>query len=65
MNDDKTINQLLQEFDEKIAWFHGGDFSLDLAEAHFTELKKIADQLEKQLQEMKNKVEIMAKDFSE
>ena len=60
-----TIEQILQQLDEKMAWFHGEDFRLEEAKERFVELKRLADQAETMLNEMKNEIEVISQDFSE
>lgn len=65
MKKDMTIEQILQQLDEKMAWFHGEDFRLEEAKERFVELKRLADQAETMLNEMKNEIEVISQDFSE
>ena len=65
MKKDMTIEQILQQLDEKMAWFHGEDFRLEEAKERFVELKRLADQAETVLNEMKNEIEVISQDFSE
>ena len=65
MKKDMTIEQILQQVDEKMAWFHGEDFRLEEAKERFVELKRLADQAETMLNEMKNEIEVISQDFSE
>lgn len=39
MKNDVSIEKILQELDEKMAWFHGDDFRLEEAKERFAELK--------------------------
>ena len=65
MKKDLTVEQILQQLDEKMAWFHGEDFRLEEAKERFVELKRLADQAETMLNEMKNEIEVISQDFSE
>ena len=65
MKKDMTIEQILQQLDEKMAWFHGEDFRLEEAKERFVELKRLADRAETMLNEMKNEIEVISQDFSE
>ncbi len=65
MKKDKTVEQMLAELDEKMNWFHSDDFKLEEASARFSEVTKLADDIETILTEMKNKIEVLAKDFTE
>jgi exonuclease VII small subunit len=61
----KPINKQLAELKAKIDWFYGEDFNLDDAIARYEEVVKLSQQLDKQLGELKNKVEVLSRDFSQ
>lgn len=63
MTNDKTIEQLMAEIDERVAWFQGDDFVLDEAKERFLEVKQLAERIEKALTEMKNEIEMLEKDL--
>lgn len=63
MTNDKTIEQLTAELDERMAWFHGDEFTLSGAKEKFLEVKQLAVQIEKVLTEMKNEIEMLEKDL--
>mgnify|MGYP000905005719 FL=1 len=63
MTNDKTIEQLMAEIDERVAWFQGDDFILDEAKERFLEVKQLAERIEKALTEMKNEIEMLEKDL--
>ena len=65
MKKDMTIEQILQQVEEKMAWFHSEDCRLEEAKERFVELKRLADQAETMLNEMKNEIEVISQDFSE
>lgn len=65
MKNDVSIEQLLQELDEKMAWFHGDDFRLEEAKERFAELKKLAERAETALEMMQHDIEVLTQDFSE
>lgn len=64
MNDEMTIEQLLAAIEEKVAWFHSDEFTLDAAKDKFTEVKALAEEAQSRLMKMQNEVEVLAKDFS-
>lgn len=63
MTNDKTIEQLMAEIDERVAWFQSDDFVLDEAKERFLEVKRLAERIEKALTEMKNEIEMLEKDL--
>ena len=60
MNNEMTIEDMLQELHEKIAWFHSDEFTLEDAARRFAEVQKLAAQIEERLLKMKNEVEMVA-----
>ena len=65
MKNDVSIEKLLQELDEKMAWFHGDDFRLEEAKERFAELKKLAERAKTALETMQHDIEVLTQDFSE
>ena len=65
MKNDVSIEKILQELDEKMAWFHGDDFRLEEAKERFAELKKLAERAETALEMMQHDIEVLTQDFSE
>ena len=60
----KSINQKIDELDKNLEWFYSDDFNLDVAVEKFEETLKMAKDVDKDLTKMKNKIEILAEDFS-
>ncbi len=65
MKNDVSIEEMLSELDAKMTWFHGEDFRLEEAKEQFAEVKALAEQVEKALEDMQNEIEVLAQDFSE
>lgn len=65
MKDDLTINQMMAQLDQQIAWFNSEEFQLEEAKERFLALSKLAKEIEHRLRDMKNEIEVLAKDFSE
>lgn len=42
MNNDMTIEQMMAELNERIAWFQGDDFNLDEAKQRFIEARELS-----------------------
>lgn len=55
----KTITQKINEFQELIAWFDSESFSLESAIAKYDEASKLAEEIEKELSQLKNEVEVI------
>lgn len=59
MKNDTTIEAMMQQLDEYIAWFQGDEFTLDDAQATFEKMDALAGQIEERLQHMKHTVEML------
>lgn len=58
-----TITEKLTQLDQAVEWFYSDDFSLDQALDKYQSAVKLAQETEKDLAEMKNKVEVL-EDFT-
>lgn len=65
MKNEMTIKQLLESIDEKLAWFHSDEFSLDEAKERFREIEGLARQVEVRLIAMRNEIEVLGQNFNE
>ena len=63
MSTKKSLKELMAEFDEVVAWFDGDDVDVEEAIAKFEQGSKLADQIKKQLAEVKNKIRVINSDF--
>ena len=59
-----SINEKITKLNTHVQWFYSDDFNLDQAEAKYKEASELAKEIEKDLDNLKNKIEIIAKDFS-
>lgn len=59
----KTINEKIEQLNQEVEWFYGEDFALDQALDKYQAATKLAEDIEKDLNELKNKVEVL-KDFT-
>lgn len=64
MSEKKTINQKIEDLDKSTNWFYSDDFNLDEAVEKYKAAIKIAKELQKNLDDLKNEVEVLAEDFS-
>lgn len=60
-----TIAEKTAKLDELVAWFDTDDFELERAVEVFTQAEKLAQEIEHDLQELKNNIEIVKTKFSE
>lgn len=61
---EKTLNQKIKELDMKVEWFESPDFKLEKAMDNYKEALKLAEEIEKDLKNLKNEVEVLTVDFS-
>lgn len=59
-----SINQRLEQLDQQIEWFYGDEFSLEGASQKYQEVALSAKEIEKSLNEIKNQIEVIGRDFS-
>lgn len=60
-----TISQKLAKFEELIAWFESEGFELEDAIVQFKEAQKLADEIERDLADLKNEIIVLKKKFDE
>lgn len=59
MQNEPTINGLLEQLDKEMAWFYSDEFRLEEARERFLAVKKLAEQAEERLLNMKNEIEVL------
>lgn len=59
----KTIAQKTAELSELVAWFDSEDFNLEIALEKFNQAEKLAVNIEKDLNQIKNEISIVKKKF--
>ena len=68
MNNDKTnektIEQMMVELNERITWFQGDDFNLDEAKQRFIEARQLAKDITAALDDMQHDITVISEDFS-
>ncbi|MBQ3353171.1 exodeoxyribonuclease VII small subunit [Candidatus Saccharibacteria bacterium] len=64
MSEKASLNQKLAELDQKTEWFYSDEFKLEDATERYKEVLKLAKDVEKDLAELKNKIEVLSEDFS-
>lgn len=60
----KTLNQKIADLDSKVEWFYSDEFNLDGAVAKYKESVVVAKEIQKDLESLKNEIEVLAEDFS-
>ena len=64
MKEGKTLNQKLTELEKSTDWFYSEDFNLDEAVKKYKEAISLATELKKDLDDLKNEIEVLSVDFS-
>ncbi len=59
-----TLNEKIKTLDAATEWFYSDDFKLENAAEKYKETLKLAKDIEKDLQNLKNEIEILSEDFS-
>lgn len=63
-NDEVSIQVKLQQLDELVAWFQGDDFELEQATSKLQDAKRLADEIEHDLDAVENEITIIKKSFA-
>ncbi len=59
-----SITDKITKLNNQVQWFYSDEFNLDEAEKKYKESVELAKEIEKDLDDLKNKIEIIDKDFS-
>ena len=62
--ENNTINAKITKLNEQVQWFYSDDFNLDRAEENYKNAANLAKEIEKDLDNLKNKIEILSQDFT-
>ena len=62
MAKETTITEKIKKLDEATSWFYSDEFKLDEAEERYKNAMKLAKKIEKDLSELKNKIEVIEQD---
>ena len=64
MSETKTLNQKIDDLNGQIEWFYSDDFKLEDAMDKYKGAVELAKEIDKDLDELKNEIEVLAQDFS-
>lgn len=64
MTENKTLNQKIDDLNGQIEWFYSDDFKLEDASGKYKEVVGLAKEIDKDLDELKNEIEVLTQDFS-
>lgn len=59
----KSISEKMTELGELVAWFEGEEFELETALDKYKEAEKLADEIEKDLSDLKNEITVLKQRF--
>lgn len=59
-----SLNQKIAELDRQVEWFYSDDFKLEKATDKYKKAVKLAKDIEKELDELKNEIEVLTEDFN-
>ncbi|MCL2280500.1 exodeoxyribonuclease VII small subunit [Candidatus Saccharibacteria bacterium] len=65
MSNQKSLRKLMNEFEVIVAWFDSDNLDVEAATTKFEEGVKLAEQIQQQLTEAKNKIKIVKEKFDE
>ena len=64
MTETISLNQKIEKLDEQVEWFYSDGFKLEEATSRYRDAVKLAKEIEKDLDELKNEITVLAEDFS-
>ena len=64
MSEKKSLNSKISELDKQVEWFYSDEFELEQAVDKYKKAVKLAKEIEKDLDGLKNEIEILSEDFS-
>lgn len=59
-----NLNQKIEKLDSEVEWFYSDDFKLEEATEKYKQAVALAKDIEKDLDELKNEIEVLTEDFS-
>lgn len=60
----KSLNSKISELDKQVEWFYSDEFELEQAVNKYKQALKLAKEIEKDLDELKNEIKVLNEDFS-
>lgn len=60
----KSLNQKIEQLDAEVEWFYSDDFKLENAVEKYKRAMILAKEIEKDLDNLKNEIEILSEDFT-
>ena len=60
----KSVGAKIEQLNQNLEWFYGDEFKLEEAAKKYHEAAELAKDIEKELETLKNQIEVISKDFS-
>ena len=60
----KSVGAKIEQLNQNLEWFYGDEFKLEEAVKKYQEATELAKDIEKELETLKNQIEVISKDFS-
>lgn len=64
MGNEMSLNQKIAKLDEEVEWFYSDDFKLEEAVEKYKGALDLANAIKKDLESLKNEIEVLSEDFS-
>ena len=64
MGEKNGLNQKIEKLDNEVEWFYSDDFKIEEAVEKYKGAVELAKEIEKDLESLKNEIEVLSEDFS-
>ena len=64
MSNEMSLNQKIAKLDEEVEWFYSDDFKLEEAVEKYKGALDLASAIKKDLENLKNEIEVLSEDFT-
>lgn len=64
MAEKQSLNQKIEKLDGQVEWFYSDEFKLEEAVGKYKEAVGLTKEIEKDLENLKNEIEVLSEDFS-
>ena len=64
MSEKMSLTKKMEELDKKTGWFYQDDFKLEESAVRYKDAMAPANDIKKDLNELKNEIEVLSEDFS-
>lgn len=64
MSEKMSLNQKIEALDTEVEWFYSDEFKLEDAVERYKKAMELANDIKKDLESLKNEIEVLSEDFS-